>query len=99
MIRLLLAALLLHFFIPVLITPKAFAQIEMGLDDIIVIDPALCRITDFAPPEPIPTVCQIHAERNETRGFLSGFGPWCVIAMEGKSEAAIRQECQQPTDE
>lgn len=99
MVRSLITALLLNLVMQVATSPLASAQIEMALDDVIVIDPALCGVTDFAPPEPIPTVCQIHAERNETRGFLSGFGPWCVIAMEGKSEAAIRQECQQPTDE
>jgi hypothetical protein len=49
----------------------ASAQIEMALDDVIVIDPALCRVTDFTSPEPIPTVCQKHAELGQTRGFLS----------------------------
>lgn len=79
--------------------PLASAQIEMALDDVIVIDPALCGVTVFTPPEPIPMVSQTHTELGQTRGFLSGYGPCCVIAMEGKSDAVIRAECQQPTED
>jgi len=99
MIRLLTTVLLLNLFISIAISPIAFAHIEIALDDVIVIDSALCGVTDFTPPEAIPTVCQKHTELGQTRGFLSGYGPWCVIAMEGKSEPVIRENCQQPTED
>ena len=99
MVRLPTRVLFLNLFMQVATFPLASAQIEMALDDVIVIDPALCGVTDFTPPEPIPTVCQEHTELGQTRGFLSGYGPWCVIAMEGKSEAVIRANCQQPTED
>ncbi len=99
MIRLPKTVLLLNLFMQVAISPVAFAQIEMAFDDMIVIDPALCRVTEFTPPEPTPTVCQKHAELGQTRGLLSDFGPWRVTAMDGKSEAVIKQECQRPTEE
>ena len=99
MIRLLTTVLLLNLFISIAISPIAFAQIEIALDDVIVIDPALCGVTDFTPPEPIPTVCQKHAELGQTMGFLSDYGPWCLVAMEGKTEADIRAECQQPIED
>ena len=99
MIRLLTAVLLPSVFIQVAITPAALAQIEMELDDIVVIDPALCEIAEFMPPEPIPTICQKYAELGQGRGFLSDVGHWCVISMEGKSEASIREKCQRPISE
>ena len=99
MIRSLTTALLLNLFLQMATSPLACAQIEMALDDVIVIDPALCGVTDFTPPEPIPTVCRRHAELGQTRGFLSDYGAWCVVAMEGKTEADIKAECQQPIEE
>lgn len=99
MIRLLIAALLKILFMQIATTTVAFAQIEMTLDDIIVIDPALCAIVEFTPPEPIPTICQKHTELGQSRGFLRDFGQWCVVAMEGKNEAAIREACHQPAEE
>lgn len=99
MIRLLTTVLLLNLFISIAISPIAFAQIEIALDDVIVIDPALCEVNDFTPPEPIPTVCQKHAELGQTRGFLSDYGAWCVVAMEDKTEADIRAECEQPIED
>ena len=99
MVRSLITALLLNLVMQVATSPLASAQIEMALDDVIVIDPALCGVTDFTPPEPIPTVCRRHAELGQTRGFLSDYGAWCVVAMEGKTEADIRAECQQPIEE
>lgn len=99
MIRLLTAVLLLSVFMQAAITRMAFAQIEMELDDIVVVDPALCEIAEFMPPEPIPTICQKHAELGQNRGFLRDFGRWCVISMEGRSEAAIREACQRPISE
>ena len=71
MVRSLITALLLNLVMQVATSPVASAQIEMALDDVIVIDPALCGVTDFTPPEPIPTVCQKHAELGQTRGFLA----------------------------
>lgn len=99
MIRSLITAQLLNLFMQVATFPLAFAQIEMALDDVIVIDPALCEVNDFTPPEPIPTVCQKHAELGQTRGFLSDHGAWCVVAMEDKTEADIRAECEQPIED
>ena len=99
MIRLLIAFLLQNLFIHVVTTTVAFAQIEMTLDDVIVIDPALCALTEFTPPEPIPTICQEHAESGQSRGFLREVGHWCVVAMEGEDEAAVRQECHRPSEE
>ena len=93
MTRLATAILLQHLFMQVTNTPVAFAQVEMALEDVIVIDPALCAIAEFTPPEPIPTICQKYAELGQSKGFLSEFGHWCVIAMEGKTEAIIREEC------
>ena len=94
MIRLLTALLLQNFFIQVATTTLAFAQIEMALEDVIVIDPALCAFAEFTPPEPIPTICQKYAESGQSRGYLSDVGHWCVVAMEGTTEAEIREECQ-----
>ncbi len=99
MVRSLITALLLNLVTQVANSPLASAQIEMGLDDVIVIDPTLCGVTDFTPPEPIPTVCQQHAELGQTRGFLSDYGAWCVVAMEGKTEADIKAECEQPIED
>ena len=99
MVRLPTRVLFLNLFMQVATFPLASAQIEMALDDVIVIDPALCGVTDFTPPEPIPTVCQKHAELGQTRGFLSDYGPWCLVAMEGKTEADIRAECEQPIED
>ena len=94
MIRLLTVVLLQSLCIQVATTTLAFAQIEMALEDVIVIDPALCAFAEFTPPEPIPTICQKYAESGQSRGFLSDVGHWCVIAMEGTNEARIREECQ-----
>ena len=99
MVRSLITALLLNLVMQVATSPLASAQIEMGLDDVIVIDPALCGVTGFTPPEPIPTVCQKYAELGQTRGFLSDYGAWCVVAMEGKTEADINAECEQPIED
>lgn len=99
MVRSLITALLLNLVTQVAISPLASAQIEMALDDVIVIDPALCGVTGFTPPEPIPTVCQKHAELGQSRGFLSDYGAWCVVAMEGKTEADINAECEQPIED
>ena len=93
MIRLLTAILLPYLFIQVMTITVAFAQVEMALEDVIVIDPALCAIAEFTPPEPIPTICQKYAELGQSKGFMSDYGRWCVIAMEGKTEAIIREEC------
>ena len=71
MVRSLITAMVLNLVMQVATPPLASAQIEMALDDVIVIDPALCGVTGFTPPEPIPTVCQKHAELGQTRGFLS----------------------------
>jgi len=94
MIRLLTAVLVKSLFIQVATTTLAFAQIEMALEDVIVIDPTLCAVVEFTPPEPIPTICQKYAESGLSRGYLSDVGHWCVIAMEGTTEAGIREECQ-----
>ena len=99
MIRLLTVVLLQSLFILVATSTLAVAQIEMTLEDVIVIDPALCGIVEFTPPEPIPTICQKYAESGQSRGFLSDVGHWCVIAMEGKNEAGIREECQVTAEE
>ena len=99
MIRLLTAVMLQNFFLQVATTTLAIAQIEMALEDVIVIDPALCAVVEFTPPEPIPTICQKYAELGQSKGFLSEFGHWCVIAMEGKTEAIIREECERPAGE
>jgi hypothetical protein len=99
MIRLLTAILLPYLFIQVMTITVAFAQVEMALEDVIVIDPALCAVVEFTPPEPIPTICQKYAELGQSKGFLSDFGQWCVIAMEGKTEAIIREECERPAGE
>ena len=93
MTRLATAILLQHLFMQVTTSPVASAQVEMALEDVIVIDPALCAVAEFTPPEPIPTICQKHAELGQSKGFLSDYGHWCVIAMEGKTEAIIREEC------
>ena len=94
MIRLLTVVLLQSLFILVATTTLAVAQIEMTLEDVIVIDPALCAIVEFTPPEPVPTICQKYAESGQSRGYLSDVGHWCVVAMEGTTEAEIREECQ-----
>ena len=99
MTRLATAILLQHLFMQVTNTPVAFAQVEMALEDVIVIDPALCAIAEFTPPEPIPTICQKYAELGQSKGFLSDYGRWCVIAMEGKTEAMIREECERSAEE
>lgn len=99
MTRLATAILLQHLFMQVTTTPVAFAQVEMALEDVIVIDPALCAIAEFTPPEPIPTICQKYAELGQSKGFLSDYGRWCVIAMEGKTEAMIREECERSAEE
>lgn len=99
MTRLATAILLQHLFMQVTTTPVAFAQVEMALEDVIVIDPALCAIAEFTPPEPIPTICQKYAELGQSKGFLSDYGRWCVIAMEGKTEAMIREECERSVEE
>ena len=99
MIRLRTAVLFQNLFILVATTTVAFAQIEMTLDDIIVIDPSLCAVADFTPPEPIPTICQKHAESGQSTGFIADVGHWCVVAMEGKNEAAVRQECHRPAED
>lgn len=82
---------------------KASAQITVpksyAVGDIIVIDPVLCQVTEFVPPEPIPTMCQKYVDLGQSRGFLPDYGPWCVNAMEGKTEAIIREECEQPKEE
>lgn len=80
-------------------TVFVFAQVEMALEEVIVIDPALCAAAEFTPPEPIPTICQKYAELGQSKGFLSDYGHWCVIAMEGKTEAIIREECEPPAEE
>ena len=99
MTRLATAILLQHLFMQVTTTPVAFAQVEMALEDVIVIDPALCAIAEFTPPEPIPTICQKYAELGQSKGFMSDYGRWCVIAMEGKTEAMIREECERSVEE
>ena len=99
MTRLATAILLQHLFMQVTTTPVAFAQVEMALEDVIVIDPALCAIAEFTPPEPIPTICQKYAELGQSKGFMSDYGRWCVIAMEGKTEAMIREECERSAEE
>ena len=82
---------------------KASAQITVpkgyAVGDIIVIDPVLCQVTEFVPSEPIPTMCQKYVDLGQSRGFLPDYGPWCVNAMEGKTEAIIREECEQPKEE
>ena len=87
----------------VLVTAQTYAQIVVpkgySLGDIIVIDPVLCQVTEFLPPEPIPTMCQKYVDLGQSRGFLPDYGPWCVNAMEGKTEAIIREECEQPKEE
>ena len=84
-------------------TPQATAQIAVpkgySVGDIIVIDPVLCRVTEFVPPEPIPTMCQKYVELGQWRGFLPDYGPWCINPMEGKDEAVIREECERSTDD
>lgn len=99
MIRLRTAVLLQNLSILVATTSIAFAQIEMALDDVIVIDPLLCTVAEFTPPEPIPTICQKHAESGQSTGFLADVGHWCVVAMEGKNEAAVREECHRPAED
>ena len=99
MTRLATAILLQHLIMQVTTTPVAFAQVEMALEDVIVIDPALCAIAEFTPPEPIPTICQKYAELGQSKGFMSDYGRWCVIAMEGKTEAMIREECERSVEE
>lgn len=76
------------------VVPKGFS-----IGDIIVIDPVLCLVTEFVPPEPIPTMCQKYTESGQSRGFLADYGPWCVNSMEGKNEATIREECERPSEE
>ena len=82
---------------------KASAQITVpkgySVGDIMVIDPVLCRVTEFDLPEPLPEMCKKYTELGQSRGFLLGYGPWCVNSMEGKTEEIIREECERPTEE
>lgn len=97
MIRLLTAAgcVLVHAYASAQVAvPKGYS-----FGDIIVIDPVRCRVTEFVPPEPIPTICQKFTELGQSKGFLDEYGPWCVNAMEGKTEVIIREECERTTQD
>ena len=87
----------------ILISAHAFGQVAVpkgySFGDIIVIDPVLCRVTEFVPPEPIPTICYEFTELGQSKGFLDEYGPWCVNAMEGKTEVIIREECERPAED
>ncbi len=74
--------------------PKGYA-----VGDIIVIDPVLCRVTEFDLPEPLPEMCKKYKELGQSKGFLPDYGPWCINSMEGKTEEIIREECEGPTEE
>ena len=86
-----------------LVCIQTLAQITVpkgySVGDIIVIDPVLCQVTEFVPPEPIPTICQKFTELGQSRGFLEDYGPWCVNAMQGKTEVVIREECERTTED
>ena len=86
-----------------LVAAHSSAQVAVpkgySVGDIIVIDPVLCQVTEFVPPEPIPTICQKFTELGQSRGFLDDYGSWCVNAMQGKNEVVIREECERTTED
>lgn len=66
--------------------------ISIGSAEAIAVHPALCGMSDeINPPMPIPIICAEHLGTGQTKGYLGGYGKWCVTTM--GSEAQIRAAC------